>query len=134
MVSVSTLHCHCHSNFADRKVLVVLEELGLDYKSVVLDLMQNEQKSSEHTDYNPNGRIPTLVDHRNNDLAIWYDYSSLRLSLERLTRRTKTRRESDAIIMYLVEKYDTEHKLSFDKYEDKIQQLQWLFFQASGQG
>lgn len=36
--------------------------------------------------------------------------------------------------MYLVEKYDTEHKLSFDKYEDKIQQLQWLFFQASGQG
>ena len=59
-------------------MLVVLEELGLDYKSVVLDLMQNEQKSSEHTEYNPNGRIPTLVDHRNNDLAIWYDYSSLR--------------------------------------------------------
>ena len=36
--------------------------------------------------------------------------------------------------MYLVEKYDVEHKISFDKYEDKIQQLQWLFFQASGQG
>ena len=36
--------------------------------------------------------------------------------------------------MYLVEKYDPTHKLSFDKPEDKIHQLQWLFFQASGQG
>ena len=43
-------------------------------------------------------------------------------------------RESDAIIMYLVEKYDPTHKLSFDKPDDKIHQLQWLFFQASGQG
>ena len=43
-------------------------------------------------------------------------------------------RESDAILTYLVEKYDTEHKISAASGEDKYSQLQWLFFQASGQG
>ncbi len=44
------------------------------------------------------------------------------------------RRESDAIITYLVEKYDPEGKISATSFEEKMQQLQWLFFQASGQG
>lgn len=43
-------------------------------------------------------------------------------------------RESNAILVYLVEKYDTEHKISAEDPKDKIVQLQWLFFQASGQG
>ena len=43
-------------------------------------------------------------------------------------------RESDAILTYLVEKYDPEHKISAATAEDKITQLQWLFFQSSGQG
>ena len=43
-------------------------------------------------------------------------------------------RESDAILTYIVEKYDPTHKISFKSHEDKIHQLQWLFFQASGQG
>lgn len=34
----------------------------------------------------------------------------------------------------LVEKYDTEHKVSVSGFEEKMQQLQWLFFQVSGQG
>ena len=37
-------------------------------------------------------------------------------------------------MQYLVEKYDTEHKISVSGFEEKMQQLQWLFFQASGQG
>ena len=44
------------------------------------------------------------------------------------------RRESNAIIVYLAEKYDTSHRISAATPEDKIKQLQWLFFQASGQG
>lgn len=36
--------------------------------------------------------------------------------------------------MYLVEKYDPEHKISAVTEADKAKQLQWLFFQASGQG
>ncbi|KAI1792061.1 glutathione S-transferase C-terminal-like protein [Ganoderma leucocontextum] len=95
------------------KVMIVLEELGLDYQPLYLDLSKNEQKGEEHTKHNPNGRIPTLIDHKNGDLTVW---------------------ESGAILAYLVEKYDSTHKISFEKPEDKIHQLQWLFFQASGQG
>ena len=43
-------------------------------------------------------------------------------------------RESDAIIVYLVDKYDTGHKVSASTDGDKYKQLQWLFFQSSGQG
>ena len=35
---------------------------------------------------------------------------------------------------YLVDKYDPEHKISAATEADKYHQLQWLFFQASGQG
>ena len=43
-------------------------------------------------------------------------------------------RESDAILLYIVEKYDTQRKFSFDKFEDKMLLTQWIIFQASGQG
>ena len=43
-------------------------------------------------------------------------------------------RESDAILTYLVDKYDPAHKVSAASEGDKYHQLQWLFFQASGQG
>ncbi|PCH41974.1 glutathione S-transferase C-terminal-like protein [Wolfiporia cocos MD-104 SS10] len=95
------------------KVAFVLTELGLTYESIYLDFNKGEHKAPEYTKYNPNGRIPTLIDHRNNDFTVW---------------------ESNAVITYLVEKYDTNHKISAVTPEDKILQLQWLLFQASGQG
>ena len=54
-----------------RKVMIVLEELGLDYEPIYLNLSANQSKDEKHTKYNPNGRIPTLIDHKNNDFAIW---------------------------------------------------------------
>ncbi|KAH9931778.1 glutathione S-transferase C-terminal-like protein [Amylocystis lapponica] len=95
------------------KVAMVLEELGLTYDTKYLNFSKGEQKAPEHTQLNPNGRVPTLVDHKNNDFVVW---------------------ESNAIMTYLVEKYDLEHKISVVGFEDKIVQLQWLFFQSSGQG
>ncbi|KZT11323.1 glutathione S-transferase [Laetiporus sulphureus 93-53] len=95
------------------KVVFVLEELGLSYESKYLKFDKLEHKSLEHTKYNPNGRIPTLIDHWNNDFTIW---------------------ESNAIIVYLVEKYDENHKISVPDFNEKMAQLQWLFFQSSGQG
>jgi len=95
------------------KVVFVLEELGLTYETIYVQFDKNEQKSPEHTKLNPNGRIPTLIDHKNNDFVVW---------------------ESNAIMTYLVEKYDTEHKISVTDFNEKTTQLQWLFFQASGQG
>ncbi|EPS94705.1 glutathione S-transferase C-terminal-like protein [Fomitopsis schrenkii] len=95
------------------KVAFVLTELDLTYESIYLDFNKLEQKATAHTQHNPNGRIPTLIDHTNNDFTVW---------------------ESNAIIVYLAEKYDTTHRVSAATPEDKIRQLQWLFFQASGQG
>ncbi len=43
-------------------------------------------------------------------------------------------RESNAILQYLVDKYDPEHKISVSDTDEKYTQLQWLYFQASGQG
>ncbi|EKM53806.1 uncharacterized protein PHACADRAFT_260340 [Phanerochaete carnosa HHB-10118-sp] len=92
---------------------MVLEELGLTYESIYLDFQKGEHKAPEHTKHNPNGRIPTIIDHKNNDYTLW---------------------ESDAILLYLVERYDPEHKVSVADAGEKFHQLQWLFFQASGQG
>ncbi|KAI0336812.1 glutathione S-transferase C-terminal-like protein [Cubamyces sp. BRFM 1775] len=95
------------------KVAIVLEELGLDYEINPIDISTGEQKSPEFIKLNPNGRVPALVDHSNGDFVIW---------------------ESNAILLYLIEKYDKEHKLSVTDANDKYALLQWLFFQASGQG
>ncbi|KAH9896997.1 glutathione S-transferase C-terminal-like protein [Cubamyces lactineus] len=95
------------------KVVIVLEELGLEYNTVSIDIHKGEHKGPEFTKINPNGRLPALVDHSNGDFTIW---------------------ESDAILLYLVEKYDKEHKLSVAQEDEKFQLIQWLFFQASGQG
>ncbi|KAH8920381.1 glutathione S-transferase [Atractiella rhizophila] len=97
------------------KVAIVLEILGLKYEQKFLDFQKgrSEHKAPEYTKLNPNGRAPTLIDHRNNDFTIW---------------------ESCAIILYLVDKYDTERKISAASPEDKYIELQYLFFQSSGQG
>ncbi|EIN11265.1 thioredoxin-like protein [Punctularia strigosozonata HHB-11173 SS5] len=94
------------------KVICVLNLLGLSYESKYLDFRKQEQKSAEHVKLNPNGRIPTLVDHRNGDFIVW---------------------ESNAILLYLVDTYDEGHKISVTG-QDCFILNQWLFFQASGQG
>ncbi|GJE97552.1 glutathione S-transferase [Phanerochaete sordida] len=95
------------------KVAIVLEELGLSYEPVYLDFQKGDQKAETHTKYNPNGRIPTLIDHKNGDFSIW---------------------ESDAIILYLAAKYDPAHTISATTEAERFTELQWLFFQSSGQG
>jgi len=95
------------------KVTVLCEELGLTYETIYLDFGKNEHKLPPHIDLNPNGRVPTIIDHKNNDFVLF---------------------ESNAIMQYLVDTYDTERKLSFDTSDEKYKCLQWLFFQSSGQG
>ena len=52
--------------------MVVLEELSLSYETIYLDFNAGENKSPEFTSkYNPNGRIPVIVDHKNNDFILW---------------------------------------------------------------
>ncbi len=91
----------------------MLEELGLTYEPVYLDFRKGEQKAPAFTQYNPNGRIPAIIDHKNGDFVLW---------------------ESCAILLYLVDKYDTEKRLTVTDDKGKYTLTQWLFFQASGQG
>ena len=113
---------------------MVLRELGLSYETKwlsAIDLRAGKHREPEFTKYNPNGRIPVLIDHSYNDFVVWWvfeNWSRIRTLILFCSR------ESDAILYYLVEKYDTEHKISAETFDDRIMQQQWLFFQASGQG
>ena len=51
--------------------MMILEELGLDYDSIYINVMTGDQKKEPNIKYNPNGRLPTLVDHKNGDFAVW---------------------------------------------------------------
>ncbi|KAA8917130.1 hypothetical protein TRICI_000726 [Trichomonascus ciferrii] len=93
------------------KVFFVLEELGLPYE--VKPVTFAEAKQPEYLKVNPNGRVPAIEDP-NTGLTLW---------------------ESGAIVEYLVDKYDTEHKLSFPAgTDDYYHAKQWLHFQGTGQG
>ena len=91
----------------------MLEELGLSYHTIFLAFDKGEHKAPAYTQHNPNGRTPTLIDHANGDFTIW---------------------ESGAIILYLADKYDPERRLSVESERERYAMIQWLFFQASGQG
>ena len=93
------------------KVAMILEELGLPYQVITLQI--SDVKNPEYLAINPNGRLPAIHDP-NTDITLW---------------------ESGAILEYLIERYDTTHRLSFapgtpESYHAK----QWLFFQTTGQG
>lgn len=92
------------------KISIALEEMALEYTVVALDLSSNEQKQSPFVDLNPNGRIPAIVDHDNDDFVVF---------------------ETGAILVYLAEKTGTFYSSDPKK---RSQQLQWLMFQMSGVG
>lgn len=60
---------------------------------------------------NPNARVPAIIDHDNDDLAVW---------------------ESGAIIMYLCQRAGPGCSLWADDISEQAQITSWLFFQASG--
>jgi glutathione S-transferase len=93
------------------KVTIILGELGLP--SEIIPVPFSDVKKPEYLAINPNGRLPSIHDP-NTGITLW---------------------ESGAIVEYLIERYDKDHKLSFalgtpEYYHAK----QWLFFQVSGQG
>jgi glutathione S-transferase/GST-like protein len=92
------------------KASIALEELSLPYELRVLDLGGQEQKQDWYLALNPNGRIPTIVDHDADDFVVF---------------------ESGAILMYLAEK--TGRLLPQDA-KGRSRVIQWLMFQMSGVG
>lgn len=95
------------------KVSIALEELGVDYEVKSLSLRDNEQKTDDYLKINPNGRIPAIVDHKNNDFSVF---------------------ESGAILLYLADRYDPENRLWPKDRDEQSLVTQWLMFQMSGLG
>jgi glutathione S-transferase len=76
------------------KISITLAELNLPYTVRKIDMATNEQKSPWFTTINPNGRIPALTD-------IHPDGKEIRIF------------ESGSIMQYLIDRYDTKHKISY---------------------
>jgi GST-like protein len=92
------------------KASIMLEETGMDYAVHAIDLAKGEQKTPEFLAMNPNGRIPVIVDHDNDDFVVF---------------------ESGAILIYLAEKSG---QLLPQEEKMRSQVLQWLMFQMGGVG
>ncbi|KAF5137922.1 Glutathione S-transferase-like protein gedE [Metarhizium anisopliae] len=92
-----------------KKVLIVLEELGVPYDSITVQ----KPKDASFLAINPNGRLPAIQDPNNNDLILW---------------------ESGAIVEYIIETYDKGKQLTFTTNPEKWLLKQFLHFQMSGQG
>jgi glutathione S-transferase len=92
------------------KAAITLEELGVDYRVHHIDFDSLEQKQDWYLQLNPNGRIPTIVDHENGDFTVF---------------------ESGAIMIYLAEK--TGRLLPGDT-KGRSTVIQWLMFQTGGVG
>lgn len=95
------------------KVSVYLEVLGLQYLVVPIDIGAGAQKEPDFLKLNPNGRIPTLVDHDNN----------------------VTISQTGAILLYLAETYDKENKFSYKFGSPEYwESLEVLVFQVAENG
>jgi len=95
-----------------RKISIMLEETGLPYKVIPVDLGKEEQLSPSFTAVTPNQKIPAIVDHdvEGGPLAIF---------------------ESGAILVHLAEKTG---KLLAKDVRRRAATMQWLMFQMSHVG
>ena len=87
-----------------RKISIMLEELGVQYNAIHINLQKKEQFSDFFSKISPSNKIPVIVDNDKGNTVF----------------------ESGAILLYLAEKYD---KFLNKNYYWEI--VQWLFFQMS---
>jgi GST-like protein len=96
------------------KVTLFLEEAGLDYRLVPVDIGAGEQFRPEFLAISPNNRMPAIVDHAPGD-------GGASISVF----------ESGAILLYLAEK--TRRFIPADA-RGRVATLEWLFWQMGGLG
>ncbi|MDI1330618.1 glutathione binding-like protein [Pseudomonas sp.] len=96
------------------KITLFLEESGLPYRIVPVNIGKGEQFSPSFLNIAPNNRIPAIVDHEplegEQPLPIF---------------------ESGAILLYLADKT---HQFIPDDLRGRNEALQWLFWQMGGLG
>ena len=91
------------------KIAIMLEECGMPYEVVAVDIGSGEQFRPEYLLLNPNNKIPTIVD-RETGISVF---------------------ESGAILIYLAEKSQQFLPTAADQ---RIEVLSWLFWQVGGLG
>lgn len=94
-----------------RKVVIFLEEAGLTYDLILIDITRGDQKRSDFLEISPNGRIPALIDRRSGGSVSVF--------------------ESCAILLHLAE--STGLYIPQDP-QTRRHAIQWLFWQAAGLG
>ncbi len=96
------------------KVTIFLEETGLQYKIIPVNIGKGEQFKAEFLAVAPNNRIPAIVDHKPADggkpISVF---------------------ESGAILLYLAEKSG---KFGGKDLRARTETNQWLFWQMGGLG
>jgi GSH-dependent disulfide-bond oxidoreductase len=85
-----------------KKISIMLEEVGYDYKVTTVNINKNEQFKSKFVKISPFSKIPVITDHDNNESIF----------------------ESGAILMYLGEKSG-----KFYDQKDRLKINQWLMAQ-----
>ena len=85
-----------------KKISIMLEEIGYDYKVTKVDLDKGDQFKSDFKKISPFSKIPVILDHENNQSVF----------------------ESGAILIYLAEKSG-----KFYNSEDRLEINQWLMAQ-----
>ncbi len=95
------------------KITILLEELGLDYNVIAINILEGEQYTPEFLALNPNNKIPVLVDS------------------DGPGGEPVTVFETGAIMLYLAEKTG---RFFADTARGKYDVLQWLMFQMGGVG
>jgi GSH-dependent disulfide-bond oxidoreductase len=96
-----------------RKASIMLEEVGLPYRVLPIDISKGAQHTPEFLAINPNGRIPAVIDSEGpggKPIRIF---------------------ESGAILIYLAEKTG---KLLSAEPRRRMETLVWLMFQMGGVG
>jgi GST-like protein len=94
------------------KASIMLEECGLPYRLIPVDIMSGEQRKPEFLAINPNGRIPAIVDHEGVD-------------------GPQPVFESGAILLYLAEKTG---RLLAPRGRARAEAFSWLMWQMGGLG
>jgi GSH-dependent disulfide-bond oxidoreductase len=96
------------------KITMFLEETGLPYRVVPVNLQMDEQFKEDFLRIAPNNKMPAIVDHEPIG-------GGAPISLF----------ESGAILLYLTEKTG---QLMPQDVRDRMETLQWLFWQVAGLG